>query len=277
MNLGFARKYEIQVPKNHKVLNQSVPNPSLNRYLPKFKTLSSLSLLRNESISWQIWDIRQGYNPDLIKQAVKSVYPQADVTVSALVNPEFTNPFWRDFVVFKQYEHFVAPIKYVTELTKLDPLAHLVQGMSKLKEGERITHLLYVPSMIDEKTRKDAHKKITQSNWLPSLDLSSLENAVGSVIGSTIAGAFSQRVGRYEPGHQKIYEERLYNHILMNCYLLTQIDVLERGSEVVDGGTCIQAYSNFTVRKMLWHLMNTCRVPKQFLYPMSNLRDKLMS
>lgn len=227
INLDYATKYEIQVPKITKFEPERAES-LVKQILTQVQDIIFAIVAENGSISWQIWDIRQGYNPDLIKQAVKSVYPQADITVSALVNPEFTNPFWRDFVVFKQYEHFVAPIKYVTELTKLDPLAHLVQGMSELKEGERITHLLYVPSMIDEKTRKDAHKKITQSNWLPSLDLSSLEKAVGSIIGSTIAGVFSQKVARYDPSHQKIYEERLYNHILMNCYLLTQIDVLER-------------------------------------------------
>lgn len=227
INFDSATRYEIQVPKTSKFEPERAES-LIKQIITQVQDIIFAIVADHEKISWQIWDIRQGYNPDFIIQAVKSVYPQADVTVSVLVSPEFTKSFWRNTIVFKQYEHFVTPIKYVTELTKLDPLAHFVQGMSELKVGERITHFLYVPSMIDEKTHKEAYRKITQSNWLPSLDLSSLEAAVGSAIGSTIAGAFSGRVARYEPGHQKMYEDRLNSHLLMNCYLLTQIDVLEK-------------------------------------------------
>ena len=224
-NLQNATVYEIQLPKNTKFEPERA-HSLIQQVLTQVQDITFAIVADHTKITWQIWDLRQGYYPNLIPQAVRDFFPQAHITVSPFEIPEFISPFLRVTMLYQQAYDFVAPIKYVTDLTRLDPLTSLVQGMSELQAGERIIHLIHVASVISEKASRKAYEKITRSTANPFLDISSavgFGESLGELTGSLIRG---DRVGKYDPQYQRVYEERLTNHLLFNCYVMTQVDML---------------------------------------------------
>jgi hypothetical protein len=118
---------------------------------------------------WQIVDcLAQLENPRFVIDAVRTVYPAAEVSVRRYEHSQFAAPFFRLTVPYTLAGDGFAPLKYVTELRSSDPLGLLVSALSAgLRVGERSIFTLYVGNAAGPATAQAEVRKIQQPNINP--------------------------------------------------------------------------------------------------------------
>jgi len=151
------------------------------------------------------------------------LYPEALVNVSSYKPPELTVPIQRFNLTYKAENPAFAPIKYVADIKKADPLSSIVQAMGGLREGERIIYTLHVDGMMPDMARKKLREEITRSSINPFHFFSYV--GIGMVLGQVASG--NTRAPKFIPEDHKIFETRLLSHSFYNVYLLVQIDMLD--------------------------------------------------
>lgn len=245
--LQMARLYTISLPKGSKWEPQRA-EALMTHLLMQLPILTFLIVAEPGRIVWQILDMQLLVDPDQITGAVRSQYPEADVSVSRYTHSEFTRPFFRTVLLFRQSrkQEFEWPIKSVAELKHLDPLTSVVQGFSDLQPGERIVHLLHVHSHLSQQAIDAANERIT------IFDMPLKSKSVGEWLGrTTVQVAMKKRKPKYVPEDQKVVEEKLLlgTRYLFNAYLLTQLDLfsLDHTSRLSNLTSSISLFdSNYT-------------------------------
>ncbi len=219
--------YEIRVPKATK-FDPEKAHSLVQQLALQFQEVTLAIVATHNSITWQVWDLRKREHPDLVPRTIKSIYPDADIVVRRMEYPSVENAFNRYVMLYRQNDDFVEPIKYIHDLKKRDPLASLVQTMRPQKVGERITHIIQIASATSDKERQNAFSRITQSaaNPFDVINLTSWEGA-GETVGSMVGSLFNKNRVPLNPERFPHQMERLNSHLLMNCFVLTQIDVFD--------------------------------------------------
>lgn len=220
--LKDATRYEIRLPKTT-TFEPERAHSLIKQILTQLPQITFAIVAERDHIVWEIWDLQLKLAYDVIPRAVRDIYPNAEMKALPYEPPEVSESYWRYVMLYKQPVHFAAPMKYVSELKQLDPLASLVQPFADLKEGERITHMLHISSILSDIQYAEAKNFITQSTIHPLQFLSA--EGWGRAAADVALG--QTRTAKYSPENQKIYEQRVHTELLYNVYLMTQLDVLD--------------------------------------------------
>lgn len=168
--LLHAKVYEIRVPKGLDWDPDKATN-FVRHLIGIFPSRSMILRIVAESgrVAWQIVDYGPGnQDTQLVIQGVRSMYPQAEVTVSDYRPLDFAHRLQRSVIPFKLGAEFRCPLKTVQEMKKNDPLAALVHAMSaNLQEGEQFIYTVFVAKLTDNKLIQAGLDQIHQLNVHP--------------------------------------------------------------------------------------------------------------
>ncbi len=173
----------------------------------------------DRSISWQVVDLH-GRDPEMIENAIRISYPEADVRTAHLseIEPLHHPQIYRLTLVYRSANPFVFPMKYASDVGDFDPLTSLVSSMNGLVEGERVsTNLFVVGEMAD--AQKHGERLLRRTTIKPTDYLSI--NGFRTI--STLKSAGLDTVERYAPRDQKVLEEKL-RHPLYQAAYIVQVD-----------------------------------------------------
>ncbi len=217
--LHQARVYELLVPKAF-AWEPERAQAFMQSMLTIFQQLTFVIQAEPDRITWQVIDLWHRLPDELIQRAIHSVYPEVQIRVSPYLSPDWTQPFYRSVILYRQVNDFVAPMQSVVDMKKIDLLAALVQGMAALQPGERMLHVLHVMGAASPSLIQDAEQRITVSTIHPLQFLSS--EGIGRALGTLMSG--NTRAPRYEARDQRILEDRLRHGNLYNAFLMSQLD-----------------------------------------------------
>ena len=186
-----------------------------------------------EKVVWQLIDcFTPREDPILVMQAVRAIYPAAEVEVANYQPRRATDPFARGVVLCKLENDLFAPIKSVMETKGSDPLASLVHSMADLREGEQFTYTLCLGGYCDWERVKAERKKTQQSQWrILAGDV--LEAATKTPVHAR-SGVGRTGKGKYVREEQEAFEHKLYGQELFDVYLVLQKDVVGGDSESLE-------------------------------------------
>lgn len=173
----------------------------------------------DRSIRWQVVDL-QGRNPEMIENAIRISFPEADVRRCNLLEDEALSqtPLYRLTLVYRSTNPFVFPMKYASEVSDFDPLTSIVSAMNGLAEGERVSTNLFV---VGEVTDAQKHgERLLRRSTIKATDYLSI-NGFRTI--SALKSTGQDTVERYVPRDQKMLEEKL-RHPLYQAVFLVQID-----------------------------------------------------
>src|SRR5258708_10938665 len=166
LKLSDARAYTISLPHSTG-WEPELAHRFMEQILDKvYGRLTFRIVAEKGRIRWQIVDLRAGIEPSAIRQAVAASYPDAEVKVNSFALEPFTTAFYRLVLHYKQAADFIGPIRYVTDLKRLDPLAAITQEMTNLQAGERIIYTLFISGSANF-ARREGQKLTTTSAILP--------------------------------------------------------------------------------------------------------------
>lgn len=216
LDRAAARVYTIALPRDT-VWEPEVARSFMAQILHKLGRLTFRIVAEEGRISWQILDLRLGLEPGVIEQAVYASYPEAEVTVSYLETPSVKAPFYRALLRYRNANDFVCPMRYVTDLKEVDPLAALTQEMGALRAGERIAYTLVVTSHAAF-AYEEGEKLVTTSAFHP------LQFTSAAGMGQAAAKLIRKetRKERYVDSDQKVLREKL-NQTLYQALLLVEV------------------------------------------------------
>lgn len=138
-----VRCYTISLPKDTKWQPLDAGR-FLGQLLFKFERLAFQISASHDGITWRVIDYHNGAEPSLMQQAIRSFYPDAEISPPTVTKEVRETPFHRRTYAAIQAQDFIRPIGYVSEYKSFDPLANLVHEMDDLKPGERVTYTLAV-------------------------------------------------------------------------------------------------------------------------------------
>lgn len=218
--------YDIRVP-------QGTPfEPTLTRSLmDKFADLEPLVFRivgQRNTTRWQIVDLRGRYNDtQVIPQAVRSVYPQAQVTLIDPAPDRMVPPFYRLTIFFRQSAPFAFPIRYPDELKQGDPLALVANTMAQLAADEQMVLAIYLGDT-DPQYAKEALKSVTRSafHWYDIVIMAGMCFTLVGAIFAFFYGVYKAsqpRPPRYVDSDMKLAYRKL-DDLLRKCYVAFQVD-----------------------------------------------------
>lgn len=191
----------------------------IEQLLYSFKPLLFRISADHQAIVWEIVDVR-GRDPEAIKHAIRTSYPEADVRVGKAVDcePIEVSRLYRLTLVYRAVNQFVFPLKYASEVQGLDPLTAITNAMNGLREHERMSFNLFV---VGDHT--DAHavgERLIRTSTIRPLDFLSI-NGIRTVAALKSWGL--DTVEKYVPRDQKVLEEKL-RHPLYQAVFMVQVD-----------------------------------------------------
>ncbi len=244
--LRQAKVYSIKLPKG------TAWQPERARVFTERMVSMGKMLFRivaeGANVAWQIVDLRELLAEEKIILAVRTIYPEAEVSVEPYRPPQFTGPFWRALVLFEQADEFVGPILYPHELKEHDPLVSLTNMMAALQPGERIVYNIYV-SRFDQDAAKQGQKLITQSTITPFhiLHYSLWFDAAFKV------ATGNSRTEKYVAQDQRVFQEKL-NHPILQSYILVELDSPDRSRLwQFNVSATLWEYANLPFQAIAWH------------------------
>jgi hypothetical protein len=190
----------------------------MQHLLATFGHLTFRILAEPGSIRWQVLDLRLGVSPDVVIQAIRAVFPEADVEVGALGAVNFHEPFYRYIFKFRHERPFPAPMAYVSDLRDFDPLAGLTNALSDLRDGERVVYTLHVGGLAPW-----AYPAGVEMITKQQLNVHDFDSFEGTVRATTRAFNGNDRTAAYSSEIQRWLEGKL-NERLYSGALLLQID-----------------------------------------------------
>ncbi len=224
LNVSGIRIYTITLPKSTEWQAQAAGG-FMAQVLQRMGGRLTFQIIGEEGrIVWRMVDLRRAADPAVITQTVHAFYPAAEVSVQGYTEPEFGEPFYRYVMSFEQATNFLAPIREVHDLAHFDPLTHLVQEMSVLLPGERITYTLLVADVAT--FVYDQVDDLLSFNWNKENPLRLLTFQGWLEMGAEVFGG-ETREARFEAKQQKIAEAKLRSGV-HQCLLLIQVDAPTR-------------------------------------------------
>lgn len=169
-------------------------------------------------ISWQVTNLRSPTAPNVMLQAVRSFYPEADVSFSPFTESDFAEPFYRRVFKFSLLRIFPAPLAFVSDLDEYDPLNGLSTALLELQAGERFIYTLYVADIAHGADL--AGEGLIRTTNIRVTDFASIAGAVDAAA-RHFTGAGQEP--RYVDYLQHQMQEKLANP-LFKSLILVQID-----------------------------------------------------
>ena len=177
-----------------------------------------------------------------MKTAILSVYPQAQVTSYPYEPEEFTGFVLRDISAFTLATEFLAPIKNVNDVKHLDPLGSLVQSMADVPEDGSFIYTIYIRGLTPKVVSEEEKKKIQRNTARDALisigagTISQMAAGKHTVVAAPTLpkGTGRDGKGRYIEEEQRVFEQKLYDQMLLNCYIFIQKDgpILPEGTTI---------------------------------------------
>lgn len=199
----------------------------------EFVPIGSLALriaTSGHEIQWQVLDLDSTpVAAGLIAQAVRKVYPDAEVTAGAYEPPPFDGPFYRVVESYGQLQDFVGPIKYPKDFAHSDPLAVVANLMNNLEQGERVVYTIFLGNSSDRYYR-DALKQTKGSNWsfqnvlYITLGFFTIIGAVVSVLVIFYKLFFEKRPDKYRESDMNVIYGKLNDLPLVGCYVMVEVN-----------------------------------------------------
>ncbi len=247
INFTQVRLYTVTLPRS----SDWEPEQAyrfMEQILHKLGRLTFQIVAEKGQIAWRIVDLRAGVEPSVILQAIGASYPEADVKVEPFQAEEFTTPFHRYVLRFKQATDFVQPIRYVTDLKPLDPLVAITQEMNALREGERVIYTLCVSTFADF-AYKEGEKLVTR----PAIHPLQFVSMQGWADATVKAVSRQDRVEKYQAPDQKVLREKL-NNLLFQGLFFIQVDAptQERVAELALFDSHIWQFVNQPYNALIW-------------------------
>jgi len=218
--------YTIQVPKDTPF------EPTLTRsVMDKFADLEPVVfqiLGEPGQTYWQIVDLHGTYSgTEIIPQAIRSVYPEAQITAAAVEPRQDGFPFYRLTLFFRQSTLLAFPIRYPDELKQGDPLSLVANTMAQLTVGERMVFALYLGNS-DPAYAKESLKSVTRSpfHWYDVVIIAGTCISVVGTIFGVLYGVFKAsqpRPPRYVDSDMKLAYRKL-DDLLCKTYVAFQVD-----------------------------------------------------
>ena len=215
-----ARVYTVRLPRGVDWKTERAYQ-FMHHLLATFGHLTFRILAEPGSIRWQVLDLRLGVSPDVVIQAIRAVFPEADVEVGAVGAAHFHEPFYRYIFKFRHERPFPAPMAYVSDLRDYDPLAGLTNALSDLRVGERVIYTLHVGGLAPWAYPAGV-EMITQQN----LNAHAFDSLESTIRATSRAFNGDDRTAVYNSDVQRWLEGKL-NERLYSAALLLQIDTPE--------------------------------------------------
>lgn len=177
----------------------------------------------HRSITWQVVDLH-GRDPEMIENAIRISYPEADVRRCRIdeLEPTTQVPLHRLTLVYRGANPFVFPLKSATEISDFDPLTSIVSAMNGLAEGERISTNLFVVGEVSD--AQPYGERLLRRSTIKATDYLSI-NGFRTIAHLKSTGL--DRVDRYVSRDQKVLEEKL-RHPLYQALFMVQLDSPDR-------------------------------------------------
>jgi hypothetical protein len=202
----MIQSYTITVPKSSD-WEAARAYQFMEQMLFTFQSLTFQIVAEYDAIRWQIIDTGER-EVTMLENAIRSSYPDAQIEVADW-NPFRSNqtPTYRIVVKYQYHTPlFVAPIQQVDDIREPDPLANIVQAMSLLQPGERISYTVIVVGFADY-AYLEGEKLITRNVY----------------DGGLLGLAFPRKEDRYVPELQKVMLDKLQAR-LSQCLVMIQVD-----------------------------------------------------
>lgn len=225
LNLATAHRYTVCLPRNHKWQADQAGRFMANILKKVGGKLVFQIVADHETVSWHILDLRQQVNPDIVRQAIRAFYPDADVTVGKLDETEFEQSFYRYTMPFGFTHMPLAPMRFVETLKTFDPLTTLTADMGALQTEERITYSVFV-------TEQAEFLYAQSENFLKNvegLDLTQLFTASGrNTLAYNAAREVEPVTDRFNANDQAALEAKINAHVCHQALVMIQIDAPSR-------------------------------------------------
>lgn len=208
------------------------------RLVSNLTTLSHFGLTITSTSTGIVWQVVVWHEGaiEIAQNAFASYYPGAEVTVEPYNFQPYAE-FFRVVQPITQTVMYLAPILLPDDIKKSDPLAPLVNVMSNLLTGERVTFgMLVFPDQPE--ASKVGQKMITTSNMSGT---EMLYDPLGAFSRVT-SGAHKQ--DRYTPELAKVLNWKL-SQMLSHVYLYLQIEALTPERVDVLGNAVLPQIVNF--------------------------------
>lgn len=202
-------------------------------------------------IEWRVYDLRRGLEPDAIKQAVWTYYPEADILYNRIrMNREWNEePFYRYLMHFDQPLEFFRPIKRATDLKEFDPLHVITQEMSGLRAGERAIYTLYVAGRASF-AYNQGEKMLAQPVLVNPLAVLGHNGAFDAGYRSVVG---QEQSAVYGDADTQVFLAKLRAHVFQS-FLMIQIEAptFERVEEIARYDAHVSHFRNDTYSILGW-------------------------
>lgn len=172
----------------------------------------------HQTILWQLVDLTRNPDKGILERLIRSSYANAEIEIARFKPGDVETPFFRYVCQYHQPNMFVAPIQYVDDLRRFDPIDALAQAMNDLQAGERVIYTLGLLGNASDAYER-GERMITQSTIHPLQFLSreGVEDAVAKVVtGQT-------RVEKYVSQDQHVLQGKLREK-LYYATVMIQVD-----------------------------------------------------
>jgi hypothetical protein len=189
-------------------------------------------------VTWQIVDyLVEWENTDAVVQGIRTIYPEAEVSVADYQPTITAYPFHRvafPLILSNTKAGWVAPMRFVEECNTVDPLTQLVQALAgELKEGSRATFTVCASGATDAATRKQGESALKQSNvnWVAvgaNLIFGGVSGWVKTGVDLTaMAATGNLQTDKYRPEDQKTVVVKPLMKMLWDVYVVVQVDATD--------------------------------------------------
>jgi hypothetical protein len=182
------------------------------------------------AITWNLL-ILEDVSEDVIKQTIRSFYPEAEIDLQAVELPDEEGQKHHKVIFHASMNTniFFAPFLYAEDIKEVDPLAVVVQSMSYLQPQEQVTFTVFVRDYAPKETYEQAKKTIHTRNWVGAVLLSARYRAV----------FIPEAKERFVSDLQKELQAKL-RHPLFLCHVSIQLDTPYQERIQGFGGTAMQ-------------------------------------
>lgn len=192
-----------------------------------------------DGIRWEIWDWAL-HDPSVLQVTMRANLPEAEIHIEARSVEENPETVYRYTESYRQANMFLAPLTYITDIRKVDPLNPMINAMNNLRQGEHIYFVISLAGRASQAVYKRGQKLITRSTIHPLQYLSSegRSDAIAQKINK------SDRIRKFVGTDQEVFEGKLKS-TLLNAVVLIQVDAPEKERVFEIGATVSSQMSHF--------------------------------
>lgn len=249
LRLATAKKYSISVPKSTQ-WDTGVARRFMSNILEKLTGKLVFQIVAEaEGITWQILDLRQQYDPQIIMTTIKSFYPNAEIVVTDVSEKQFRQPYYRYTMPVGQ-QMPLGSLQTIEQLKNFDPLATLTAEVNSLQSGERVSYTLFV-------TEYALFLNDQIEDWLTDEQgvhpLQFLSHEGWFEAGQSVSGKEPERFERFTRDSSELIREKI-NNVCCQALLVLQVDapIKQRVAELLLARSHLSQYDNVPHNALRW-------------------------